>query len=153
MLIIVIDKTKLKVYCHKCNNNKIISILTALLNKQKKKEFYATSWTNSFVLRKERRTFHREVKVFSTRRLPNTVASPSVLRPRNFTKAKATWKLERNKESVFRDPPEERGTEGSPGKGEKDDKKEAMRRDEKTRNVRFSSWKNDFLVILSKPFR
>lgn len=46
---------------------------------------------------------------------------------------------------VFRDPPKERRNgPGGPGKGEKDDKKEAMRRDGKKRNVRFSSLKERF---------
>lgn len=42
---------------------------------------------------------------------------------------------------MFRDSPVERGpgAEGGPGKGEKDDKKEAMKRDGKKRNVRLSS--------------
>jgi hypothetical protein len=40
---------------------------------------------------------------------------------------------------VFRDPSKERGAEGDSGKEEKDDKKEAMRRDGKKRNVRLSS--------------
>lgn len=51
---------------------------------------------------------------------------------------------------VFRDSPVERGpgggggAEGGPGKGEKDDKKEAMKRDGKKRNVRSLVVKEQF---------
>lgn len=40
---------------------------------------------------------------------------------------------------VFRDPSEKKRAEGGPRKRKKDDKKEAMRRDGKKRNVRLSS--------------
>lgn len=96
MLTAVTDKIVLKVQYHKCNNNKTISCSQSCL--KKKKEFHELGK----LIRAEKRAtdVSQRGQSFSTCRLPNTVASPSILRPRNFTKTKATWKLERNKESV-----------------------------------------------------